>query len=62
MINNKNYKLNNKADKEFNYSNLWCVEEYSNFKRVTVAPQKNHVNIMLDLLKEISSPYWILYV
>ncbi|TCT15625.1 hypothetical protein EDC18_103333 [Natranaerovirga pectinivora] len=31
MINNKNYKigeLNNKVDKECNYSNLWCVEEY----------------------------------
>ena len=65
-MNDKVYKFgivkNDETEEEFFYSDSWYLEDNPNYRRITIAPRDNHVRIMLDLLKEIKPPYWILYV
>lgn len=50
------------SDEEFFYNDSWCIESYPNYKRITVAPIKNQIDLMLDILKSFEPPYWCLYV
>jgi hypothetical protein len=47
---------------EFFYNNIWCVEKYPDYERITIAPYDNQVELMLDILKSFPPPYWCLYV
>lgn len=49
------------SDEEFFYNDSWCIESYPNYNRITVAPIKNQIDLMLDILKSFESPYWCLY-
>lgn len=54
--------FNDHEDKEFFYNDIWCVEQYPQFERAVVAPSKNHIDLMLDIIKNFEPPYWCLYV
>lgn len=49
-------------EEEYCYSNKWFLEEYQNYKRMIVAPLDNHINRIIELLKGITPPYYMLYI
>ena len=62
---NKAYKLgslNEDKDIEYIYPNIWAKEDHGTWSRLTVAPSKNHIELILELLSKMKSPYGILYV
>ncbi|GAA0182117.1 hypothetical protein SH2C18_45500 [Clostridium sediminicola] len=49
-------------DIKYEYNDIWCLEEYPNFKRIVIAPKENQIDLMLEIAKSFESPLAILYV
>ncbi len=49
-------------EEEYFYNDSWSIETYPNYQRITVAPIKNQIDLMLEILKSFEPPYWCLYV
>jgi len=63
MENFKFRTLNKDGTNEmFEYNDDYCIEEYTNYKRIVIAPKKNQMNLMLEIAKGFEQPLGILYV
>jgi hypothetical protein len=50
-------------DRQFKYPNLWAAEKTSDGgSRLVIAPETDHVELMIRLLSAMSGPFWLLYV
>lgn len=52
----------NNEVKTYENDDTWCLKEYSNVKRITVAPKNNQVELMLEIAKGFESPLKIVYM
>jgi hypothetical protein len=46
----------------FAYPNRWAIERTTGPERLVIAPAQDHVDLMLDLARELREPFGILYV
>lgn len=54
--------VENDISNVYKYNNVWCFERLPNFNRIVAAPMDNHIELILDLLKNFEPPYYVLYV
>jgi hypothetical protein len=47
---------------EYEYPNLWDVQEINGPQRLILAPSRGHVALMMELCRELEGPFWLLYV
>ena len=55
------YYSNNKLQK-YHYSNLYNIEQPSNYERLVIGLENDHINTMMDLFSVLEEPFYILYV
>ncbi|WP_035357289.1 hypothetical protein [Edaphobacter aggregans] len=59
------YKFGNPEpeDREWVYGNLWAAEETTGGgRRLVIAPSRGQTDILAALLKDMTGPFWVLYV
>jgi hypothetical protein len=50
-------------DQEWRYGNVWANEETTGGgSRLIIAPAQGQTDILVELLKEMTGPFWLLYV
>lgn len=47
---------------EYYYSNIYNVEQNSNYKRLVIGLNKRHIDTILDFTSVLSEPFYLLYV
>jgi hypothetical protein len=47
---------------EFQYNNVFQRQQTEERERLVIAPATGHIDILLRLVREIPSPYWVLYI
>lgn len=53
---------NNNNVTTYKNKNCWYVKEYDSFKRITIAPEKDEVELLLRIVKGFTPPLRVLYV
>jgi hypothetical protein len=58
------YKFGSAADgpSRFDYPNVWAIESTTGADRLIVAPRSGQVDRIIEFLRVMTAPFWILYV
>lgn len=52
----------NNESQEYKYSNLYNVEQNSNYQRIVMGLAERHIDIILDLMAALNGPFYLLYI